>query len=107
MAWGIGVNTQWAVLKYESPMKSLNNIKSIIVNLPRITWEHSYMIIIIKNNALLMNIYNDKSKYKMDWKYGINPEKYRINQRLDLSEIYESRLTMMKNRKLILLSDEY
>ena len=60
-----------------------------------------------KNNALLMNIYNDKSKYKMDRKYGINPEIYRINQRLDLNEIYEYRLTMIMNRKLILLSDEY
>ena len=38
---------------------------------------------------------------------GINPDIYRINQRLDLNEIYESRLTMIMNRKFTLLSDEY
>ena len=43
----------------------------------------------------------------MDGKYGINPEIYRINQRLDLNKIYESRLTMIMKRKLTLLSDEY
>ena len=31
------------------------------------------------NNALLMNIYNDNSKYKVDWKMELIQEYVRIN----------------------------
>ena len=62
----------------------------------------------IKNNALLMNIYNDNSISTM-WIENMELIKVyvKINQRLDLNEIYEFRLSMIINRKLTLLSDEY
>ena len=58
MAWGIGVNTQWAVLKYESPMKSLNNIKSIIVNLPRIVPASRLWLGLRTKNMKMMDVDN-------------------------------------------------